>query len=147
MIHVRDTAGLKRYSIARLRTGGGLKQLAALRVRGTSGIANYLGGLVVTASADTLVGYGASATPIRIVTEAVTISVKGGNAGYSIAWTVDAGWSATSPGSFVTAFGSPPVAANGGTSATAIATITGPGGPKTITINLSVSNFGDGIAP
>lgn len=109
-LRIRDTAALRLATEARVRKAdGSLNPIDRMMIRTPDGLSLfYRRGIRLSANPTEVSGYATSSFR-PAVTSAVTVSVDGGTAPYSHAWTVSAGSpaSANSPSSATTTFTCP----------------------------------------
>lgn len=149
----------------RLRTSGGAKAVAVIRVRGEGGLQSVSSGwlrtadvlkrvftgsgdIAVSADPSAVSGYAAVAGSAVITTNQVTATPSGGASPYTYAWTLvtsDGGtWTAKSPTSASTKFSCSGVGAGIDYTATFLCTATdSTGGTGTVEVQAFASNLGN----
>lgn len=126
---VRDSTGALR-TVKRLYVRdsvNALRNVSAMKVRDATNAlrtVSSVGGMTVTASPDSVFGYGSSHGSIAISTGATTVAVVGGTGPYSYSWATGGATSAVSPTSATTIFRGMGVAPGDHIDDTAICTVT-----------------------
>lgn len=113
MIHPRETGGVSTVAAVRARGASTLDGVASVRVRDAGGLSTVwsaasLNPLVITVSPGNVYGSRVVNHQVAVTTEAVTVSVSGGQAPYTVVWdqvgSLEADWTILSPASFTTQF-------------------------------------------
>lgn len=150
MIVQRTASDLAQIGSISFREAAGLAVIGEARIRSLSGLDTIFSPaatLVLSVSGDAH-GAGASNFAITITTSAVTVSVNGGQAPYTFAWSrvdgPDAFWSILGPSSATAQFRRSTMAPGDQDSATFNCTVTDALGNQetTITITATVANYG-----
>lgn len=142
-LHVRDTSGQNTIGTVRVRDASGLSIIGQIRVRDPSNIlVEVFGSFSLTANTLAVYGSTTSHAPATVTTGYVTVTPNPAGAA-TYAWTAaDAGWTATSPTSAVTAFRYTGLGPGADETTTFTCTATRGTATATIDISANVSNFG-----
>jgi hypothetical protein len=142
---VRDSVSLKDIASISVRDAASVLQpIAGASVRTGAGLKAFFSAMAASASPESITGYGNNGSPVSITTAAASVSVAGGVAPYTYAWTLvpDFGsWTIGAPTAQSTTFTAGNVAASDEASASFYCTVTDDAGAEAVTGMVAVAAF------